>query len=422
MRAQSADVSDQPAALPRPGTVAVVDGTMSGHHTTYLRLVTKMLLELGARVLILCPEPLKIETWLAAQTVDGACMERFGSAPFRLPPRPRPRNRLDGLAAYLRRWHAVAHAIRRHDPSPARTNRLVLFLWLDDFLSSARYISLISPWLLPLVFRHPWAGLFFRPHQLRPAPGGAGRHPYSALRLASCRRVFIHDEARLAALGEDRAAAKARRFPEFTDESPPRDGYPLIDEIRTRACGRAVISALGALAKRKGILTLLEAALSNSSQPWFFLFAGELMEQHFEADELARLRELSANPPENCCFSFKYIPDEPSFNALVSASDVLYAAYRNFHHSGNILTKAALFEKPVIVSRGYLMEERVRRFKLGTCIAQDNVAECAAALRMLSDPSRFRQEVGEPRFDGYLRLHSSACFRQELSELLGEER
>ncbi len=425
MKAMAAGPSDPSArmpALPFPTTVAVVDGRMSGHHTAYLRLITRMLLELGARVLLLCPEPREVETWLAARADQRDLAERLASASFRLPrPSRPPVGRLAGLAAYLGRWQAVARAIRGQGTRP----RLVLFPWLDDFLTSARYISLISPWLLPLVFRHPWAGIFFRPHRIvvpRLGGGPPARHPYSALRLASCKRVFLLDEARLAILAQGRVGNRARRCPDFTDESPPTDDYPLLDELRERARGRAVVSVLGGLTRRKGVLTLLEVALTHREAPWFFLFAGELMEQHFSVDELERIRRLAVDPPENCHFACEYIPDEPSFNALVEASSVVYAAYQGFQNSSNILTKAALFEKPVIVSDGYLMADRVRRFKLGACIAQDSAAECGAALEVVSDPERFRREVGEARFGDYLRSNSSDILRAEFSELLGGRR
>lgn len=404
--------------------VAVVDGRTDGHHTTYLRLVTRMLLDLEVWVLLLCPEPAAIESWLAAQNPGGDLAGRLVSEPFELPqPRRPPRTRLAGLAAYLRRWRAVSRAIQRHEGF-AGAPRLVFFLWLDDFLSSARYISILSPLLLPLAFRHPWAGFFFRPNQLRLPPETsstqAHRHPYSALRLASCQRVFIHDETRLAALGHGREAGKARRFPDFTDEATPAADYALIEEIRARARGRPVVAALGSMSRRKGILTLLEVALASPDPPWFFVFAGELVEQHLSSSEVDRFLELEEKPPDNCYFSFEYIPDEPSFNALVAASDALFAAYLDFRHSSNILTKAALFRKPVIVSRGHLMARSTRRFNLGACITQDRPEQCAEALRLLRDPSRFRREVGEPRFDDYLRRNSLASFRNELVELVDE--
>ncbi len=430
----------EPAAPPessRDSTVAVVDGLMDGHHTTYLCLVSKMLLDLGARVLVLCPEPEEVIAWLEEHTAHDLS-DRVATAPFRLPrPRHPPRHRLAGLLRYLDRWRVTARAIRRlcrgSGDGFAGPPRLVMFLWLDDFLSSARYISVLSPLFLPLVFRHPWAGLFFRPVHLRGLKDEADRprrHPYSALRSPSCRRVFIHDESKLVALGQGHAEgrqakhhARARFFPDFTDESAPDDDFVLIEELRARARGRKIACALGSMSKRKGILTLLEVAEaaevadeSCGDEPWFFLFAGELVEHHFSAQELGRLRELSDRPPDNCCCYFRRIPGEPSFNALIAASDVVFAAYRNFRHSSNILTKAALFNKPVIVSRGYLMEERVRQFNLGVAVAQDSAEECAGALRLLYDPRRF----GEPKFDDYMQRHSLASFRAELAELLRE--
>jgi hypothetical protein len=53
-------------------------------------------------------------------------------------------------------------------------------------------------------------------------------------------------------------------------------------------------------------------------------------------------------------------PDEAQFNSLVYICDILFAAYNNFPNSSNILTKAAIFQRPVVVSNNFCMEKRVK--------------------------------------------------------------
>lgn len=59
------------------------------------------------------------------------------------------------------------------------------------------------------------------------------------------------------------------------------------------------------------------------------------------------------------------IPDESCFNALIAESDLIFAAYKQFTGSSNLLTKAAAFRKPVIVSRGLCMGRRVEQYGTG---------------------------------------------------------
>jgi len=177
-------------------------------------------------------------------------------------------------------------------------------------------------------------------------------------------------------------------FPDIADDSRPDTGYPLLSELQRRAAGRKLVLLVGSLQKRKGVLTLLDTAEKNPKEEWFFVFAGPLARSTYAVGELARI-ERAANESTNCFFHLDEIPGEPQFNALISACDILYAAYHDFCHSSNMLTKAALFQKPIIVSDGYYMAELVREYGLGRVIRQGDSAQCAGAIRdLLLLPSR----------------------------------
>jgi hypothetical protein len=178
--------------------------------------------------------------------------------------------------------------------------------------------------------------------------------------------------------------------------------------------GRNIIALLGGLAKRKGMLTLLKTALQSPSEKWFFLFVGILDENSFDSNELRNIKDIASDPPQNCFFHFNYIPEEAQFNALVDVSDVLFASYEDFPHSSNILTKAALFAKRVIVSKGYCMEERVNAFRMGECIDYGDIKQCSEAIsRLLANAD------SKADFAGYLRIHSEENFYIAMNEILG---
>ena len=72
------------------------------------------------------------------------------------------------------------------------------------------------------------------------------------------------------------------------------------------------------------------------------------------------------------------IPDESCFNALIAESDLIFAAYKQFTGSSNLLTKAAAFRKPVIVSRGLCMGRRVEQAKPPEKTTPENAAQLSA--------------------------------------------
>jgi hypothetical protein len=93
-------------------------------------------------------------------------------------------------------------------------------------------------------------------------------------------------------------------------------------------------------------------------------------------------------------------------NSVMSACDIVHAAYLDFPHSSNIMTKAALVGRPLIVSEGYLMAERVRRFRMGEVVPQGDAGALAGAItRITRDPGAW-MAANRPLWADYLREHS----------------
>ena len=147
-------------------------------------------------------------------------------------------------------------------------------------------------------------------------------------------------------------------FPDFADLSAPATNYPLLQKLKEKARGRKVISLLGSINFRKGIKLLLESIPLLPKDEYFFLIAGKSSLTAQQENDLRAFGE-SRN---NCLFSLEKIPDESCFNALIAESDLIFAAYKQFTGSSNLLTKAAAFRKPVIVSRGLCMGRRVEQY------------------------------------------------------------
>lgn len=173
-------------------------------------------------------------------------------------------------------------------------------------------------------------------------------------------------------------------FPDFADLSAPATNYPLLQKLKEKAKGRKVISLLGSINFRKGIKLLLESIPLLPKDEYFFLIAGKSSLTAQQENDLRAFGE-SRN---NCLFSLEKIPDESCFNALIAESDLIFAAYKQFTGSSNLLTKAAAFRKPVIVSRGLCMGRRVEQYGTGQTTGEDNAGECSAAIRSLCTETR----------------------------------
>jgi glycosyltransferase involved in cell wall biosynthesis len=108
----------------------------------------------------------------------------------------------------------------------------------------------------------------------------------------------------------------------------------------------------------------------------------------------------------NAYTHFARISDERIFNSVIQACDVIFAAYLDFPNSSGILTKAAVFRKPIIVSDGYLMAERTRKYDMGEVVPEGDVQAAGSAIRkILKDQGSWLLEH-RPKWQEYHREHS----------------
>lgn len=405
-------------------TIALVDANHGrGHHLTYMRFFCKTLLELGYRVLVFYPDTKAVTNWLDTHCPDHTdnCyafaideyahrqLPIFGKIPSRLQP-----------LVVLARWQYTKHIIQKAIDQVGHKPDLVFFNWLDNYLS-----YFIPHYVIDLLFPYKWSGIYFRPGDLRFKKHAPLPH-YAIARSSWCQALTLLDEG-FSRVIEPKLRVPVIPFPDLTDETPPDSTLDIIRQIKARAGTRKIIGLIGSLSKRKGLFTFLEVAHRLANEDYFFVLAGPLNQATFHqeydqtlSNEFSQLEEMVKKPPENCFFYFQSIPDGSHFNAFINAFDVLFAAYENFPYSSNILTKAAVFQKPVIVSDGFCMAERVKRFQFGLTIPEGNVAECITAIETLSNPYLLTESNLSFDFEGYKRLHSAQRLGEIFTALLGD--
>lgn len=417
-------------------TVALVDTNHGrGHHLTYMRFFSKTLLEGGYRVMSFYPQPNEVLPWIQENCPEG--VENFYAFEMqeyqwqelpvlgRLPALFPQWTRWPQPILILGRWQKTATMIQAAADQIGYTPDLVFLNWLDHYLSY--YLSgLMIDWVFP----YAWSGLYFRPATYRFGQRFVPilKKPLSHLSVAQskrCQAITLLDEYEAEKLKADVDTTPIIAFPDFTDKTPPDLTYPLVAAIKEKAGNRTIVGLFGALSKRKGLLTLLQAAQQSDPNDFFFVFAGSLSKAMFHQDYSTRLNDeyemvqkIVESSPSNCLFHLEFIPGESQFNALVNSCDVIFTAYENFPYSSNALVKAATFKKMVIASEGYCMGKRVEQFNLGVTIPEGDVDACLQALQELK--TRLTQPTTNmlPDFEGYCNLHSLQQLATSLQDLL----
>jgi hypothetical protein len=388
--------------MPNMRSVALIDFHTEGHHRTYILAYTRALLESGFVVKVLYPLP---ELFVDLQKTYSA----------QLVVRPIKGIDLEHKSLGIALVYKIAHTLR-----PALANRWIAWLlWrravrarptADVVFFMAVDAVLAAP--LPQIaqkFFVPWTGLCI--NLKKKGHFTLDWQKIGLAQTASCRSIAILDET---------AADELTRlinkpvvvFPDVTDESRTLDTV-LRDTITKKAKGRKVVLAPGAIASRKGVMPLIRCIKkASNSRDYLFVIAGKIHEKTFEPDELAELQAFFAAPPENVLILQGRIEDGSQFNTLFQSADVIYAAYIGFANSSNTLTKAALFEKPLVVAKNTLMGQRVEAFNLGVTVASLHSDELLGAFKTVLSDTRPR------RFKEYFSLHSCAKLKETLANVL----
>lgn len=371
--------------------IAVIDCSISGHRETYYKEFTRTWAELGQEVLLVAPQE--------SSTGSIADFKKIATRPLLPLPAGQPLKKkaivLQNALIRLRNLASIRKQLTEFHPD------LVYFPCLDDLLPTLAPMSLFNR-LLP----YAWSGLLVQSALPPYKPGMPDVRPF--LRSRHCRGIGVLNEYSIAAL--ETFQPDIHQLPDFADLSEPNDHYSLLHTLHQQANGRKIISLLGSIGTRKGVDLLLSTIPSLPEEEFFFLIAGKSWLTDTQTQKLKAFEHTRTN----CLFSLEHIPDEPSFNALVAASDVLFAAYRNFTGSSNLLTKAAAYGKPILVSQGACMGRRISKYGIGIAIPEENIEACQEAIVRLC-----REGAPKPEnFTIYASEHSRTKLADTLRQLI----
>lgn len=253
----------------------------------------------------------------------------------------------------------------------------------------------------------PWAALHI-------TPPGEPVHAYCE--LACCRGILLLDEAIAAHYRRMMPGKHIACLPDIADASLPESPGALSRRIARAAAGRKIVFMGGSIGRQKNLERWYELISRADPVEWFFVQVGRINKANLTPNDRAALEKVIEAPPANLYIEPTFLADERSFNEIIAMSAAIFAVYRDFFRSSNMLSKAAYFEKPILVANGCLMGERVERYGIGLAVDPDDTLAMVEALAALpgidglkSNFQRYRDEISEAHMQKTLTFFLKQC-------------
>ena len=226
----------------------------------------------------------------------------------------------------------------------------------------------------------PWAAVCITP-KLEPL------EPY--YRLPDFQGACFLDEAVCAHYKKALPSQHFEYMPDIADVELPPQRTELVKQLVAQAAGRKIVFMGGSIGKQKNLAVWFELVRRVDPTRWYFVQIGRINQNNLTMSDQSALGAVAADHPANLMIYPDYLPDEREFNEVISVVDVIFAVYRDFKRSSNMLSKAAYFEKPILVSEAHLMGERVKRYKIGYAVKEDDVDSIRQGLAELESSPDF---------------------------------
>jgi hypothetical protein len=175
----------------------------------------------------------------------------------------------------------------------------------------------------------------------------------------------------------------------------------------------------GSIGKQKNLSQWVALISNIDPKQWYFVQVGRISHNSLSTEDAQALARIQQQPPENLYVHADYLPDETPFNAMIATADVIFAVYRDFYRSSNMLSKAAYFEKPILVADQCLMGDRVTHYEIGLAVPSDSQEKIQAGLVALvqlqalpTKFARYRAEFNRAEFSRRLTDFATTCLQQ----------
>lgn len=418
-------------------TILVYDIRWNGHAPTYHKLICEELLQQGWNVVSASPMPHDVAAHFEGKDTMGRLVikddnldapqpahNNAGAAPMAPTAGKAVSLKLKILNAisrikYIDNYFQVIERWKRLDSLIKTKMQGITPIVFIPYLGEKWLHPLLSAQFIEKRFNYKWTGIYITielnrkslmVNRLKPL------HQFNIFKANNCLGLYILEEN---VLGTIKAMAHNNvwMFPDITNiETDSTYTDPVLQAVAVKAQGKKVILLAGIVNERKNIYGFLQAAeiARQKGLPWLFVIGGYTNPYFWNNKEnYERFVQLLKQNEGNVVAKTDGLADGKAFNAYVLKADVIFAAYTNFYNSSNILTKAAHFQKPVIVSTGYLMDYRQRKYRLGKSVSQSSPVQIVEAIQELLNPV----PAEKPLYEEYYNLHTPQQIKLALKNL-----
>jgi len=149
----------------------------------------------------------------------------------------------------------------------------------------------------------------------------------------------------------------------------PSSLSPLAKYLIFLANGRKIVFAGGSIGSRKNMLQWIKLVKTANPGQFFFLQIGKFHYHEFNKRAVEIIKRFNSTHPGNCVVIEDYLQNEKYFNELISISDFIFAVYKDFEGSSNLIAKSALLQVPILVNKSCsVMAMPVEEYCLGAVI------------------------------------------------------
>ena len=194
---------------------------------------------------------------------------------------------------------------------------------------------------------------------------------------------------------------------------------PLAKKVIHLANGRKIVFTGGSIGARKNMIQWIKLVKKSNPGKFFFIQVGKFHYHEFNRRAVEIIKRFNNRPAGNCVVIEDYIVDERHFNELISISDYIFAVYKDFEASSNLISKSALMQVPILVNKSSrVMAPPVKEYGLGKVLegrSANLVIDALEKMSMNFDHSSFNE--GCQRF---LKQNGKEAFEINLSQFLSD--
>lgn len=295
---------------------------------------------------------------------------------------------------------SLSHIENEIEGQKFETN-IVFHMYLDSLDSHEALASSLLP-----VLKFKWAGIRFA-SEMDVYPSYF-RHP-------NLKGIAFLDEGVANDIAKSFPDVQVRYLPDIANLQVPRQIPDVAHLIKRNANGRKIVFLGGIIGCRKNLNLWLNLIDRADPKKWYFVQIGEVDFKNLNAREFWAVYKKLISPPENLMLIPSYISDESVFNSVISTSDIIFAVYKEFKNSSNMITKASFFHKPILVSNSYLMGRRVDAYKIGASVSEDDLEDVILGLEKLAAIN-----IPAANFDLYNSAFNQEVFAFDFLNFMGE--